>query len=145
MKLSNVLFLSAFVLGTATANPALAQEWTPSISSVLVGCVTLPKIIGSVQVRFNPAAGPVNGLVYEFRNVSAGQTITSAQGDPSGIEVQLPPGTYDLTVKHLNSLHSRSQWVNIVVPVAVSTNAQGTGCRFLGPGEMPAGATPLKR
>jgi len=32
-----------------------------------------------------------------------------------------------------------------VVPVAVSTNAQGTGCRFLGPGEMPAVATPLKR
>jgi hypothetical protein len=79
------------------------------------------------------------GVVYEFRNVSTGQTITPTWGNPSGIEVQLPPGTYDLTVKRPNNLHSRSQWVNIVVPVAVSTNGQGTGCRFLGPGENTCG------
>ena len=153
MKLSNVMFLSAIVLGTATANPALAQasiqESTPNIWSVFVLCEPLPKAIGAVKVNFN--MGAVGGLVYEFRNVSTGQTITSAQAsasvfwaDPSGAEARLPPGTYDLTVKRPSNLHSRSQWVNIVVPVAVSTNG-GTGCRFLGPGEMPAVPTPLKR
>jgi hypothetical protein len=150
MKLSNVLFLSAIVLGTATANPALAQqvpiqsiqEYQPSISSVFMFCITQPKIIGVVKAGFDVM---MSGLIYEFRNVSTGQTITSHTALPTGDEVQLPPGTYDLTVKRPNNLHSRSQWVNIVVPVAVATNAQGTGCRFLGPGERLAVPTPLKR
>jgi hypothetical protein len=148
MKLSNVMFLSAIVLGTATANPALAQfpsvqELTPPITGVVVTCTTQPTTEGMVKVNFNVM---VAGLVYEFRNVSTGQTITAnSSPSPLGEFVSLPPGTYDLTVKHPNNLHSRSLWVNIVVPVAVSTNGQGTGCRFLGPGERPAVPTPLKR
>ena len=147
MKLSNVLFLSAIVLGTATANPALAQfapiqELTPPITGVVVSCAANPTITGMVKVNFNMM---VAGLAYEFRNVSTGQTITTNSGpSPLGELVSLPPGTYDLTVKHYGNTHSRSQWVNIVVPVAVA-NAQGTGCRFLGPGEIPAVAKPLKR
>ena len=144
MRFSDSLLLSSIFLGAAFASPLLAVT-TPGIASVSMQCApALPQPQTIVSVRFDT---PTSGLVFDFRNLSTGQTTTFAAYPQNATgNFQLLPGTYDLTVRRSGDLHSRSQWIDLVVPASVSTNGRGTGCRLLGPGATPnSGPLPSRR
>lgn len=136
--------LAALVLAMPTTASA---GTTPGIALVSVQCLmgggTPPEML-TVQVNFDSAV--FVSLKYEFRNVASGQTITySPVGSALIVNLPVPPGTYNLTVKQPSGQHSQSLWTNIVVPHAVSTNGKGTGCRFLSLGETPASVPVTER
>ena len=142
MNPRKTLFLGVVAGCMALAQPVLAQP-LPGIQSVSVQCqmgggAPTPQIL-TVLVTHVTFVG--SSLAYEFRNAATAQTTTYTP--PGGVVSQwfpVPPGTYNLTVRQLTGQHPQALWNNIVVPIAVSTNGKGTGCRFLSPRETP---TPL--
>jgi len=149
MKLREMLSLGVVAGGVAFANPVVAEAQSggsalPGIQSVSVQCVmgggsTTPQIL-TVQVTHVALVGST--LAYEFRNVATGlKTTYTPVGGVYSQWFPVPTGTYNLTVKQLVGQGPQALWNNIVVPVAVSTNGKGTGCRFLNATETPAGQT----
>ena len=86
---------------------------------------------------------------FNFRNVQGGATLSlspAASNVPASAVIEgpmqyynrqyqffdIPAGVYDLTISHSpGSAQSSSLIVtNVSVPVAVTTNGRGTGCRF---------------
>jgi len=132
------LLLGAAAGCMALAQPVLAMP-VPGIQSVSVQCQGSSPPFITVQVTF---AALADGPSLEFQNVATGHKITWA---PFGLvlteNIPLPAGTYNLTVKQRIGQGPQSLWNNIVVPVAVSTNGRGTGCRFLNTTETPANQT----
>jgi hypothetical protein len=131
MRFSLILFAGALL-----ASPAWAMT-TPSIAGVTVQCNQEGADTVTVHVKFDSGN---QSLIYEFRNVSTGQVITSTRISMMNNDIPfvIPAGTFNLTVKQPSGQGSQSLWPNIVVPATALTPGQGTGCRFLKPGEVPA-------
>src|ERR1035437_8172690 len=134
MKSRKILFLGVVAGCMVFADLELAN--VPAIQSISVQCEVLGSQTFTVDVTFVSFA---NAVKFVFRNVATGQLVNwSDAGTMLTEKIPVPAGTYNLTVTTITGQGLQALWNNIVVPPIVSTNGQGTGCRFSSLGETPA-------